>query len=423
MNLFRNLKYILILMFLLIILAPVKSFAYDDEDNKYDKANWARESLGILDRSGTLKIPDWIDYNSIISQKDYSILLATVTRISDKNLFGDLDINGSDKSVTRGMAIDSAIKAFGLEREVDRKIYQYKSKFIDLDPDQKYYKASLAAEILKISAGYPDKTFRPNDLLKWSEAIAIIESVYRLSALLPVQTPIQRAEEKRQNIWFYFIDGFRLFLTVLYCGIAFAFLIHAWKRSKRDRTGIRPIITSLTYAILFLFIMWLNEVLYNNRLIDKSIYYVLSMVSILAGIFLIKTASVIKKKTDPKPNYNIEVGYVDYVDISRGEIFITDSVTKRRVLGLFYPDTKIYNRENRLLGSAFFSELAVGDFISVKGTEQVISGGSIINIDMLLILASKQSSKVSTDQNIKAREKQFAKPEAAKYKRVVNRIN
>ncbi|RYY00512.1 hypothetical protein EON78_00955 [bacterium] len=359
--------------------------------------DWVNNQASNLNKNGVFKMPEQVDYDSLVSQKDFAIMLSKVTGIKDKTIFGDLDVQGFDKPLSRAMAIDSALRAFGLEKEMDKVVENYQTKFTDLNPNQKYYKASLTAEIIKLSAGYPDRTFRPDDLLKWSEGLAIVESVYRWASLMPEQTPIQKAEDLRKNIWYYFIDGFRLVLTSVYCLLSIIFLFRAWKRSKNDKTGLRPIIASLCFATTFLFIMWLNEMLYGRGLIEKAVYYVISTISILSGMFLIRTSNLISKQTEPKPKANIEVGYVDHIDISRGEMFVIDSITKRRMLALISSDTKVYSKENRLLGAAFLSELSAGDFVSVKGTEQ-INSGAIIDVDMILVLASKQANVNSRQQ-------------------------
>lgn len=386
---------------------------------KLKSSDWVNNQVSNLDKNGVLKVPDWVDYDSLVSQKDFAIMLAKVTGIKDKSVFSTLDQQGFDKPLSRAMAIDAALRAFGLEKEMDKVIENYKTRFKDLSPEQKYYKASLTAEIIKLSAGYPDGTFRPNDLLKWSEGVAIVESVYRWASLMPSQTPIQKAEDMRKNIWFYFIDGFRLILTSIYCLLSMIFLFRAWQRAKSDRTGLRPIIASLCFASFFLFVMWLNEMLYGRGLIEKSIYYVVSLISVLAGMFLIRTSNLIAKQAEPKPKATIEVGYVDHIDLNRGEMFVIDSITKRRMLALISPDTKIYNRENRLLGSAFFSEIGQGDFVNIRGTEQ-ISGGAIIDIDMLLILASKQNNNVNKTNKTAVSEQELNQNQIQnKYKRVV----
>ncbi len=83
-----------------------------------------------------------------------------------------------------------------------------------------------------------------------------------------------------------------------------------------------------------------------------------------------------------------------------------DAVTKRRTLALVSKNSKVYNRENRLLGAAFFSEISAGDFISVHGKEQ-IAGGSVVNIDNMYILASKQNAKVTTQEKVEVIEKTY----------------
>jgi hypothetical protein len=400
-------RYFFLLTFLLLLTIPGKAFAAEkDASHNPKNSTWVNNSVSNLDRNGVINIPDWVDYDSLVSQKDFAIMLSKATGINDRKIFGDLDQNGFDKPLSRAMAIDAALRAFGLENEMDRVVADYKTKFKDITPDQKYYKASLTAEIIKLSAGYPDGTFRPNDLLKWSEGVAIVESVYRWATLMPAQTPIQKAEDMKKNIWYYFIDGFRLILTSIYCLLSMIFLYRSWKRAKKDRTGLRPIIASLCFATAFLFIMWLNEMLYGRGIIEKAIYYIISTVSILAGIFLIRASNLLSKQTEPKPKATIEVGYVDYIDIARGEMFVIDSITKRRILALISQDTKVYNRENRLLGPAFFSEIGTGDFVSIRGTEQ-LSGGAIVDIDMLLVLASKQGTTVTNNQNIQVEEKLY----------------
>lgn len=383
---------ILFLLFLIFISLP--SFAQIQDK----KQEWVNNSINVLQKNNVFKIPDWIQYDSLVSQRDFAIMLSRATSIKDKKVFGDLDYNSFDKPLSRAMAIDSALRAFGLEKQMDKVTENYKTKFTDISPEHKYYKACLTAEIIKLSAGYPDKTFRPDDLLRWSEAVAIVESVYRWASLMPEQTPIQKAEDIRKNIWYYFIDAFRLGLTLLYAFISIIFLINSWNRAKKEKNTLRPIIASLCMAIIFLFIMWINEMLYGRGMIEKSIYYIVSTISILAGIFLIKTSSLVNKETKPKPKFNVEVAYIEYIDLNKGEIFVIDSNTKRRILVNFDIDTKIFNKENKLLSKAFFSELRQGDFISIKGLEQ-ISGGSLIKADTILVLASKNNNLVQNNSS------------------------
>jgi hypothetical protein len=383
----KKLFFIILLLFF-----SFNSFAQDK------KQEWVNLSMDILKKNNIIKIPDWVQYDSLISQRDYAIMLSKVTSIKDKSLFGDIDYESFDKPLSRALAIDSAIRAFGLEKQMDKVVENYKSKFIDISPEHKYYKACLTAEVIKLSAGYPDKTFRPDDLLRWAEAVAIIESVYRWASLMPEQTPIQKAEDMRKNLWYYFIDAFRLGLTLLYAIISIIVLIDSWNKARKEKSKLRPIIGTLCLSVIFLFIMWVNEMLYGRGIIDKPVYYIVSTISILAGIFLIRTSLLVNKETKPKPKFNVEVAYIEYVDLSRREIFVIDSVTKRRMIVTFDSDTKIYNRENRLLGKAFFSELKQGDFISIKGFEEV-DGSSLIKAEMLLILASKNNNIVQNTSN------------------------
>ncbi len=57
-----------------------------------------------------------------------------------------------------------------------------------------------------------------------------------------------------------------------------------------------------------------------------------------------------------------------------------------------------------MFGSAFFSEISPGDFVSIRASEQ-ISGGAIVDIDMLLLLASKtnttnvKNTKLNVNEN------------------------
>ena len=88
--------------------------------NEKVNSTWINNSINNLDKIGDLKVPAWIDYNSFIGQKDFSLMLLRVTKINNKDFFGELDQNNLDKTISRGLAFDSAIKAFGLEKEMQR---------------------------------------------------------------------------------------------------------------------------------------------------------------------------------------------------------------------------------------------------------------------------------------------------------------
>src|SRR5687768_4290406 len=43
---------------------------------KSKTSDWINNSVNNLDKNGVLKIPDWVDYDSLVSQKDFAIMLS-----------------------------------------------------------------------------------------------------------------------------------------------------------------------------------------------------------------------------------------------------------------------------------------------------------------------------------------------------------
>ncbi len=347
-------------------------------------ARWARESVHVLEENG-IALPSNINYAELINRNDYLNVLAKIADVSrnqlalphEQSLIGE---------ITRAEAVHRVILAFGLEQALKTPITQ-ESRFRDILPQHPAYAAVVLAENLKLINGYPDRTIRPDERLSWGEALILIETLYSWRKALPTDAPQWvRNYQKRQNMWYQLVDGFRLLLTLAYVGIALFFFIKSYRRSRHQQgSPFKSLSFLLGTLTLLLALMWINDILFNYRLIPREIYAIGGLISIFVALLMLKTGSHIDEKmSEPKPQAVIDSGYVESVNHEKGEIFIKDIQTQSHALAVVSPDTKIASHLEGKSVAAFFSEIRAGDIVSLKGASSF--NGSVIEAERLSIV-------------------------------------
>ena len=189
--------------------------------NSSYRSQWAQKSVQVLQENG-IQLPPGINYTALITQEDFVALLAKVSSVGNAQLRSNL-LNAEQSpqgGITRAEAIHLMIGAFGLTESLPGFATQ-PSKFTDLPPDHPAYASLVLAERVHLINGYPDHTIRPNEELSWGEGLILLESIYSWRKALPTTAPEWvKNYQKRQNMWFQLLDGFRLLLTLTYLCIA-----------------------------------------------------------------------------------------------------------------------------------------------------------------------------------------------------------
>lgn len=380
---------------------------------------WAKKSVKTLEENG-IKLPDTIRYGELITYNAFRILIARITTTEQKDLSTqEFSPSGNTDRISRGVAINMAIQAFGLGEALDN-FKSEESRFKDITPAHPSYAAIVLAERTKLINGYPDQTIRPDEQLTWGETLILIETIYSWRKALPTDAPVWvRKYQKKINSWYQLIDGVRLLLTLIYAGFAMVFLYRSFVKSRLEaHSPYKAVSQMFMITTLVLLAMWINEMLFVYGLVPRELYQVLALLSILASLLVLRIGSYIDEKlSEPKPQAVIDVGYVDAVNLDKGELFIIDTLTRRRVLAMMHPDTKIFNQDNNLLTQGFLSEIKEGNFINIKGSSRF--AGTVIDVDkMLLISQNNQEMKIHRQkqlQQIEQAEKQL------RYNRVLRR--
>jgi hypothetical protein len=378
------------------------------------RAEWARKSVQILQEQG-IQLPSVVDYRQLMPRDSFLLLLARITAMPQGSLqayVNTLPPPPDPAHINRGEAIQLVVQAFGLGNSLQQ-FAQMDSKFSDISREHPAYAAIVMAENTRLINGYPDRTIRPDEVLSWGEALIMIETVYSWRKALPTEAPEWvRMYQRRQNIWYQLADGFRLMLTLVYAALAIFFLVRTLRKSRRERSNpFRSLSGLLVIVTALLAIMWVNDILFNYQLIPREVYQIGAMLSIFAGLALLKTSTHMDEKaSEPKPQAVIDRALVDGINREKGELFITDQLTNTRSMVLVNPETKIYQREGGKQGKAFFSEIQAGDIISVDGSRHLDS--SIVEAGKMMILEQQQAQAKEQTQAINYQQQETQQKQA-----------
>ncbi len=362
------------------------------------RARWAQDAVRVLEENG-IQLPSGIDYNALISKNDFIRVLSRVSEVPVTTLQRSLwNAETQNKELTRGESIFLLVQAYGMNDSLTGFATQ-STHFTDLESTHPAYAAIVLAERVNLINGYPDKTIRPDELLSWGEALILIETMSSWRQALPTTAPEWvRQFERKQNLWYQFIDGFRLFLTLVYLGFSVFFIGRTWYKARRMAPSpYRRFSVALALITGFLGLLWVSELLFNYALIAREVYAALAMLSIFVGLFLLKAGVDMDKDiSKPKPQSVIDKGYVVSINHERGEIFIKDKVSESHSLGLVTADSKIYRKTGKNSESAFLSEIQVGDVVSLRASQ--LTHDALLQVDRLTLVETHQAH-VAKNQN------------------------
>jgi hypothetical protein len=365
------------------------------------RSRWAQDSVQVLQENG-IQLPQGINYAALINQTDFVHLLGQISSVPDAKLSAmRLQTPGQEPSdaLTRGEAIHLVLGSFGLTESLPGFAKQG-SKFTDLPPSHPAYASIVLAESVHLINGYPDRTIRPNERLSWGEALILVETVYSWRKALPTTAPEWvRNYQQRQNMWYQLIDGFRLLLTLAYVVLAFYFLGRTWLKARRQKQSpYRNFSFGLAVLTLLLGTLWISELLFNYALIPREVYASLAMLSVFAGLYLLKLGSDIDSDlSKPKPQVVIDAGYVTSINHEKGELFIRDKVSESHSLALVGSDSKILRKTGKKsVESAFLSDVQIGDLISVRGSR--LEHESLVQVERLTLVEQAEQQVETTQQ-------------------------
>ncbi len=363
------------------------------------RSQWAQDSISVLQENG-IQLPQGINYSALISQHDFINLLAQISSMPQEKLNTlRLPAGAPVEGITRGEAIHLVLGSFGLTESLPGFAKQ-PSKFSDLPNTHPAYASVVLAESVHLINGYPDHTIRPDERLSWGEALILVETVYSWRKALPTTAPEWvKNYQQRQNMWYQLIDGFRLLLTLAYMGLALYFLTRTWlKVRKQKHSPYRNFSFGLSLLTVLLGLLWISELLFNYSLIPREVYASLAMLSVFAGLFLLKLGSDIDSDiSKPKPQVVIDAGYVTSINHEKGEIFIRDKITDSHSLALVGSDTKVLRKTGKKsVESAFLSDVQIGDVISVRGSR--LEHESLMQVERLTLVEQAQQQQTETSQ-------------------------
>lgn len=384
------------------------------------RSRWAQDAVRVLEENG-IQLPSGIDYNALISKNDFIRVLSRVSEVPVTTLQRSLwNTETQNKELTRGESIFLLVQAYGMAPSLPGFASQ-PTHFIDLNASHPAYGAIVLAERVNLINGYPDKTIRPDEALSWGEALILIETMSSWRKALPTTAPEWVKQfERKQNLWYQFIDGFRLFLTLVYLGFSAFFIGRTWYRSRRMAPSpYRRFSVALALITGFLGLLWISELLFNYSLIAREVYAVLAMLSIFVGLFLLKAGVDIDKDiAKPKPQSVIDSGYVAAINHEKGELFIKDKLSESHSLALVTADSKIYRKTgNKNSESAFLSEIQVGDVVSLRASQ--LEHESLLQVDRLTLVETRQANAELNQQNVQEYIHVAQEEQQQQYNRVV----
>lgn len=338
-----------------------------------------------------LSRPSWAQGHAMVSRQEFSLLLDKVVRTRQVRQSEPLPEIVGGPWISRGQAVDLMVRAFGFHERLSQ-VDGSQRGFSDLEPTHPFRQAVLLAGQTKLINGYPDGSFRPDQPLSWLEAETLLRTLRGWTLAMPEQVPPWVAEkQERANAWHRLFDTARLGLTLAYGALATFYLIRAYRQPIKNRTR-RLVTNCLMVLTVLLMISWVNELGFVQGFMQRTLYQVAAFLSVVAAFVLLKTGQVLSVRA-PEPGrqpkrQNLELGYVEAINHAKGELYVVDPVTKRKVMVTVTADTKVYNRQGQNTQIGYLSEIQIGDVVNVNGRMQ--QRGSLMTASSLIVVAKSR---------------------------------
>ena len=334
--------------------------------------------------------PAWAQTSEMVSQQEFSLLIDKVLqdRHGKRSSLG----MGSTPWITRGRAVNDLVRAFGFDARLSQ-VDTSRIRFSDVPEGHPYRNAVLLAGQTNLINGYPDHTFRPDQPLFWKDATTLLTTLHGWTLAMPDQTPTWVVvKQEKANSWYRLFDTLRLGLTIAYGLIAIAYFVKAYRQTIRNKTR-RLVTNSMMLLTVIMVLAWVNDLGMATGWFHRTLYEVGALLSLAAGYLLLRTGQTLSvKPAEPQlasKRLNVSLASVQSVNHAKGEMYVVDPISKRKIMVIVSGDTKVYTRQKQDSAVGYFSEIAVGDVVNVQGASH--QRGALISAQSLLIVTSNKA--------------------------------
>jgi hypothetical protein len=360
---------------------------------------WAGRAVAVQipEASTLLSRPAWAQEHEFVSRSEFSLLVDKILTARSLHRQAPIAI-GQNDWISRSQAVNDLVRAFGFDAKLSQ-VDLTRIRFLDVPESHPYRNAVLLAGQTNLILGYPDRNFRPNDPLRWKEAASLLITLRGWTMAMPESAPTWVvAKQEKAGAWYRLFDTVRLGLTIAYGGVAIFYLVRAYRRPIKNRTR-RLVTNSLLVLSVVLVLAWINDLGFTQGWLHRTLYEAGAFLSLVAGFMLLRTGQTLASPlpaADPQPKRtNINLAVVETVDHAKGEMYVTDPLTKRKVMVLITPETKVYTRQKQDSAIAYFSEIQVGDVVNIQGSTH--QRGALLSAMSLLIVSTGKSQSASTE--------------------------
>ncbi|MBC7545372.1 MAG: S-layer homology domain-containing protein [Candidatus Sericytochromatia bacterium] len=335
--------------------------------------------------------PAWARQSDLVSQQEFSLLIDKVLQARNAKRAAAAPSHGTPW-ISRGQAVNDLVRAFGFDARLSS-VDLAQARFSDVPEAHPYRNAVLLAGQTNLVNGFPNHTFQPDEPLYWKDAATMLTILRGWTLAMPTQTPTWVAiKQEKANAWYQLFDSVRLGLTIAYGIIAIAYFVRAYKQTIRNKTR-RLVTNSLMLLSMIMVLAWVNDLGLANGWFHRTLYEVGALLSLAAGYLLLRTGqtlAVAPPSAQPAPKrINVSLASVESVDHVKGEMYVVDPISKRKIMVIVTPDTKVYTRKKQDSATGYFSEIQAGDVVNIQGSTH--QRGSLVSAQSLLIVTSSQS--------------------------------
>lgn len=351
----------------------------------------------VPETSSLLSRPVWAQQQEFVSHQEFSLLIDKI--LQARNLHRQAPVSlGETAWISRAQAVNDLVRAFGFDAKLSQ-VDLSRVRFTDVPLDHPFRNAVLLAGQTNLILGYPDRSFRPDGALRWKEAAAMLITLRGWTMALPETAPTWvAAKQAKANAWYRLFDTVRLALTIAYGAVAIYYLVRAYRRPIKNRTR-RMVTNSLLILSVVLVLAWINDLGLAQGWFHRTLYEVGAFLSLVAGFMLLRTGQTLAQpapSVEPLPKRtNINLAVVESIDHTKGEMYVVDPISKRRIMVIVTPETKVYTRQKQDSAVAFFSEIQTGDVINLQGSSH--QRGALISAMSLLIVSTNRVQTASTE--------------------------
>jgi hypothetical protein len=341
--------------------------------------------------------PAWAQQQEFVSRQEFAQLIDKILQARHLHRQSPVAV-GQTSWISRSQAVNDLVRAFGFDAKLSQ-VDLSRIRFSDVPDTHPYRNAVLLAGQTNLILGYPDHTFRPDDALRWNEAASMLITLRGWTMAMPDTAPAWvMAKQERASAWYRLFDATRLGLSIAYGVVAIAYLIRAYRQPIRNRTR-RLVTNCLLVLSLALVLAWINDLGFTQGWFHRTLYEVGAFLSLVSGYMLLRTGQTLAAplpEAAPQPKRtNINLAVVESIDHAKGEMYVIDPISKRKVMVIVSAETKVYTRQKQDSAVAYFSEIQTGDVINIQGSSHQ-RGALISAMSMLIVTSGKAQAASST---------------------------